>query len=652
MDSTPSRGSIGAAQFFRYHGVWSPGVRLFRRSSFLAKATIISAVFIAAVVQLGWLVVSHSRATIEATRLEDRGIDSMRALYAVLEDAQALRQALVRQPAKPPAELLQRVRSGLAKIAGPVPGMSEPLKFVSDALSPLEKPQTDAEEAFRAGDNLVQQLLRLAADVADHSGMSLDPDLDSYHLMLATTNDNLQLAHAIGRLRDLGVQALTTRELSAAQRNEINGTMYGAYRMSELLFGRYERVAKANPSIATPLALEDAMKPMNVFLRSLRKATHGEALSDADPKTLQEAGDAALASTMALTRRSCDALEQLLHARIERQERGLVVNGIIAGAALFLVAYLFYCFYLVTQGGLREITRHVDAMARGDLTQSPAPWGTDEAADLMRSLAAMQDSMRGLIGEVSTSAQSVLTASEEVSAGGSDLSHRTEQAASRLQQAAASMQHIGEAVRETAASVRESAALGEANAAEARHGGTVIGRVVATMGEIESSSKRVAEITSLIDGIAFQTNILALNAAVEAARAGEQGRGFAVVAGEVRTLAQRSSAAAREIKELIARSHEQVTHGAGIVREAGSAMERLVDNARNMQQLLADAAGVSAHQAKSLDEVARAVTQLDADTQRNAALVEQTSAASMSLRGLASDLAVTASRFKLQDVAA
>jgi methyl-accepting chemotaxis protein len=125
-----------------------------------------------------------------------------------------------------------------------------------------------------------------------------------------------------------------------------------------------------------------------------------------------------------------------------------------------------------------------------------------------------------------------------------------------------------------------------------------------------------------------------------------------VVAGEVRTLAQRSSAAAREIKELIARSHEQVTHGAGIVREAGSAMERLVDNARSMQQLLADAAGVSAHQAKSLDEVARAVTQLDADTQRNAALVEQTSAASMSLRGLASDLAVTASRFKLQDVAA
>ncbi len=636
-----------------HHALWSPGVRLFRRSSFLGKAAIVSAVFLAVVLQLAWLFVSTTQATIETSRREVAGVAALREVLGLLDEAATLRHQLYRSAgsgAKGLPEAMARVQARLDRLAARHDaGLSyaEPLKFVTAALEPLKQPPTDAEEAFAAADNLVQQALRLATDVADLSALSLDPEVDSYHLMLAASGENLQVMHLVGRLRDLGEQALAAGSLSSMQRTALHGDSYVMYRQLEGLFARYERVAKANPEAGKALAFEEAFKPANVFLRALRKGPLAEGLAATDPAPFAAAGTAAIDAVRGLTEQSLVALEAMVVRRIDQQHATRNLQLGLVALALAVAAYLFRCFYLVTLGGMRELTRHIEAMARGDLTTAPRPLGNDETADLMRSLAAMQDALRGLIGQVGSCASNVLNASSEVSASGRDLSQRTEEAASRLQQTASSMERIGDAVRHTADSVRDSAALGESNAREAQRGGTVIEEVVSTMRGIQASSAKVSDIIALIDGIAFQTNILALNAAVEAARAGEQGRGFAVVAGEVRSLAGRSAEAAREIKSLIGQSSAQVEQGTGVVQAAGETMARLVQNARSMSELLARAAAATAEQTRGIAEVAQAIGQLDADTQRNAALVEQTSAASASLQQMATDLAGSASRFKL-----
>jgi methyl-accepting chemotaxis protein len=422
------------------------------------------------------------------------------------------------------------------------------------------------------------------------------------------------------------------------------------YMHLEELFASYERVVKMNPSLVQALAYEDAFKPVNVFMRAIRKGPLAEGGPVGDSAAFAAAGQLAIESLIGLTSRSHVSLASLIDARsaAQRQSRNLQLG--IAALGLLFAAYLFYCFYLVTRGGMREVTRHIDALAGGDLSTSPRPWGKDEAAELMLSISAMQQSLRELVGQVRGCAEGIVTASSQVSAGAKDLSQRTEMAAGSLQQTASAMEEIATTVKHTAAKSDESAALGEENAHVAGRGGEVIAQVVATMNGIQSSSKKIGEIIGVIDSIAFQTNILALNAAVEAARAGEQGRGFAVVASEVRALAGRSAGAAREIKALINASAEQTAHGTRVVQTAGETMTQLVRNAQIMGALLVDVSTATAEQTRGVTEVSASVAQLDQDTQRNAALVEQTTAAAVSMSQMAGKLAEAAERFTLPAV--
>ena len=422
------------------------------------------------------------------------------------------------------------------------------------------------------------------------------------------------------------------------------------YSQLELLFARYERVVQADPALAEPLGFQDAFKPVNAFMRAVRKGPLAEP-PGGDPAAFAAARTAAMASMVVLTERSHTALATLIEARIAGQRLARNLQLWLAGAGLLVAAYFFHCFYLVTRGGMREVTRHIDAMASGDLSTSPRPWGTDEAASLMLSICAMQDSLRALVGQVRGCAEVIVTTSTEVSNGAEDLSARTEKAASNLQQTASAMERISTTVRHTANKSGESAALGQRNASVAGRGGEVIADVVVTMQGIQTSSKKIGEIIGVIDSIAFQTNILALNAAVEAARAGAQGRGFAVVAAEVRALAQRSAGAAREIKGLIHSGAEQTAQGTRIVRTAGETMDELVRNAQAMSGLLADVLTAASEQNRGVTEVSAAVAQLDRDTQMNAALVEQTTAAAMSMRQKAGELAAAAERFTLPQAA-
>jgi len=287
------------------------------------------------------------------------------------------------------------------------------------------------------------------------------------------------------------------------------------------------------------------------------------------------------------------------------------------------------------------------AIAHGDLTREIHPNGKDEIAHLMTSMKTMQDGLRQMVASVRDSSESMLTASTEIAAGNQDLSTRTEQTASNLQEAASSMDQLSKTVEHSADSANEANHLATTASQRASAGGEVVGSVVQHMNDISEASRKIADIIGVIDGIAFQTNILALNAAVEAARAGEQGRGFAVVAGEVRSLAQRSAEAAREIKGLIGQSTERVEMGSQKVREAGEVMSEIVNAIQRVSLAMAEVADATRQQSSGIGQVTQSVTQLDHMTQQNAALVEQSAAAADSLRQQAMDLSQTVQRFHI-----
>ncbi len=297
---------------------------------------------------------------------------------------------------------------------------------------------------------------------------------------------------------------------------------------------------------------------------------------------------------------------------------------------------------------LLEAQQTAARIGAGDLTEAIDTTRHDEIGHLLRALAQMQAALQHTIRQVLQGTDSIGTASAEVAAGGQDLSTRTEQAASNLQQAASSMEELTNTVRQSAAAAEQARQLAATASDAATRGGAVVHQVVATMDEINASSRKIADIIGTIDGIAFQTNILALNAAVEAARAGEQGRGFAVVASEVRSLAQRSAEAAREIKSLIGASVERVEGGARLVAQAGQTMTEIVSSVQRVSAMIGDITHASSEQAAGLGEVNNAVSELDRMTQQNAALVEQSAAAAESLKEQAARLAELVSAFRLK----
>ena len=285
-------------------------------------------------------------------------------------------------------------------------------------------------------------------------------------------------------------------------------------------------------------------------------------------------------------------------------------------------------------------------VARGDL--SPVAGAATAAKDsVLASLGEMQQSLAQIVGQVRSSSDSIATGTTQIASGNVDLSQRTEEQASNLQETAASMDELSGTVKASAEIAQEANRLAALAADAARVGGEKVSQVVATMQDISHSSQRIADIIGVIDGIAFQTNILALNAAVEAARAGEQGRGFAVVAGEVRTLAQRSAEAAKEIKSLIGTSVERVEVGTAQVDEAGASMSEIVAQAQRVSQMISELTHAAGEQAQGISQVGDAVQQLDQVTQQNAALVEETAAAAESLRHQAEQLTRAMSQFKL-----
>ena len=320
----------------------------------------------------------------------------------------------------------------------------------------------------------------------------------------------------------------------------------------------------------------------------------------------------------------------------------------LALAGMLCAVLMSWRFGQTLSTSLNMAGKAAERIGNGELS-IPVPVGRpDEIGALLAALERARMSLVGLVREVRQGVESVGTASDEIARGNIDLSSRTEQAASNLQQTASSMEQITGTVQQSAASAQQARGLAEGAAQAAQRGGAVVGNVVSTMGAIQASSRQISDIIGTIDGIAFQTNILALNAAVEAARAGEQGRGFAVVAGEVRSLAQRSAAASREIKSLITGSVERVNEGSRQVQDAGTAMEEIVASVHRVAQIISEISNAAGEQSSGIGAVNGAVSQLDQMTQQNAALVEESAAAAQSLKDQAARLHSAVSVFRLE----
>jgi methyl-accepting chemotaxis protein len=506
-----------------------------------------------------------------------------------------------------------------------------------------------AAESTQLHTQIITGQLQIGEELLDEYGLSLEPNADTYALIRATMADMPWLAENLGIMRAMGSGFLTKAAAPPEGKATLRALSKRAVELQASMFRQVAIATQTNPDMKAKLE------------------TASQASQAAVDKTLALANDNILNATeltlpavayfdnftqtidglFEFNSLAMQTLVTELHDRLQAEYRTEAVVALLQLIGLIAALWLSWLFIRSITEPVNDALQLAHAVAKGDLRVKVQAHGDNELGQLMQALAIMRDQLTHVVQQVLQGSEAVATASAEIAQGDNDLSSRTESQASALEQTSASMEELGAAVQQNAASAQRANQLAQAASVVAVRGGDVVGQVVHTMKDINESSRHIADIIGVIDGIAFQTNILALNAAVEAARAGEQGRGFAVVASEVRSLAGRSAAAAKEIKELITASVQRVEHGTQLVDQAGSTMEEVVSSIREVSQIVGEISTSSKEQADGVAQVVEAVAQMDQSTQQNAALVEEIAAAASSLSQQSQGLVATVSQFKL-----
>ncbi len=643
--------------------LWSPAAALMRRFRFPGKMALISAAFMLPVLWLLANFLQAEREDLGFVAREREGLTYAQALFPALEAADQWRYAARRVALGGGADELAQARAAfdsrwqdLQAVQGQLGGRLDTAQAWGGAEQALQQASAqgsgDAQAIYEAMTGLSRSLTDLLGVVTDHSGLALDPEMGSYYLVSGTLLHAPGIIRRTGELRGLAGTALRAGRIEPAQALRL--TELQAVLAHELVAAREDMdKARAVLGPAGQGLVMESFEATQAYLAALRaQFPPGQTELQGAAGPLIEQANQLLVTQHRQVRQNLKVLDAQLAAREGRLWTALWLALGVTALSLLLVTYLAMGFYRSMFGGFKALRRHLMAISMGDLRAQIDGKGRDEVSDLLREVGYMQHSLRETVRQVQGASDAVVSASGEIAAGTRDLASRTEAAAAALEQSSAALEQTTSSMEHTAESARQAAQIAIDNARVATHGGTVMQDVVQTMERIQGSSRRINDIIGVIDGIAFQTNILALNAAVEAARAGEQGRGFAVVAGEVRSLAQRSAEAAKEIRQLIVDSVSDVDSGMGVVRDAGAAMQEIVQHASQVRQLLDAVANGAREQSMGIGQIGQAVQDLDRNTQANATLVDQTATAAAAQRSAAVRMAAQVDEFRLPGASA
>ncbi|WP_038766671.1 methyl-accepting chemotaxis protein [Burkholderia pseudomallei] len=635
--------------------VFGPGMRLMARMKLPRKLVILAALFIVPLVAALYATLAvawHAYATTQGERdgisILETTQDLLKAVQvrrgagaSVLAGNEAMRakfDAASASAGRLAATLKQQVRgTDRFDIVAAMDALaSEYGKAAAGGLG------TSAAALFGSHTDVIHAIFLFEKDLAVASRLGVDPDASNYHLIDSVLFVLPGTAETVGVLRGKGAAALVGGALGEADKRELAVRAGSLAEQMSVIRHHLDRM-KDRLGAGVPDGVD--LGAVAAFQRTAAALAGGDASIDA--KAYFQRGTDAIDALYRVHGTLAQQLRERLAARAHAEQ---VKVAAILALSVVLVAcalYLFVAFAMSTHEDVAQLSDCMRAVSDGDLRARLAVRGGDEFAFIKRGFNALLDVWAQTLTETRRVADSVMVGSQQIAAGNLDLSGRTETQAASLEQTAASMEELTSTVRHNASNASHASTLSAAASERAADTGRIVTHAVSLMTRIHDSSNRMAEIVTVIEGIAFQTNILALNAAVEAARAGEQGKGFAVVAGEVRALAHRSATAAKDVKELIHESIRHVTDGSSLFQRADDAIRSVNASIKSVDTVVSEIAKASEQQSDGIEQVNAAITQMDEVTQRNAALVEESAAASASLREQAEHMGKLVGRFVL-----
>jgi methyl-accepting chemotaxis protein len=532
--------------------------------------------------------------------------------------------------------------------AGALAGLTE-FKAMRDNWTALQQRRSSlqARDSFTLHSAMIASADRLSDQVADRARLSQDPEVRTVYLIASYLKTFPDLTENLAVIASRGAAYIDSGLFEAGEDQLVNATAMLARHELDRLPAQYQRILENDPSLKPLLEPSLSAVPAGLAFLERSKNEVTNSYNQTSGKEFNAAGVGAIDALHALAGSTAKALDQLLAERAERDamRRNLILAAVLA--AIALASWLGAGFYASYSRDVAALNQAVQAAAAGDLSVRIASPARDEIGSLTNAFGAMTVALEALVGDIRSGAERIAQAADELASGNESLSGQTSSQSEALSDTVASMKELDATVQRNSAHADNGRELVEAAAGIARRGGDRVNAVVDTMASIRTSSDRIADIIGVIDGIAFQTNILALNAAVEAARAGEQGRGFAVVAGEVRNLAQRSAAAALEIKHLIGDSVGKVEAGNALVGEAGETMAQVVKSVQRMEAVIGQISAAEKGQRGEIAQLSDALLRIDDMNRQNAALVLQASVGASRVHEETAMLSDALNRFRL-----